>query len=365
MKTERTVAIRPCSTYDPAAVREAVEESWEVIGIPDLQDKLVLVKPNILSDKGPQKAVTTHPAVVEAVCSIILERGGKPVVGDSPAIQTPGFAPRQSGIREVCDRLSVPWVDFTKKTVTVYHGSESFTVASIATEADYIVNLPKMKTHQFMFYTGAVKNLFGLIPSLSKSPYHLRYRGKRKFARMILDLYQAVPVNIHIMDAIVAMEGPGPGNGTPKKVGAILASTDGLALDTAAVTIMGERPHDIPILAEALRRRVVHSINADDLTYPLSRPEDVAPKSYVRIKRSSPTHVPSLAVRILRSWFGKKQDPPPVIMNDACILCRKCEKICPADAISGSSSLTIDHGVCIRCYCCHEVCPADAIEIMS
>ncbi len=363
MDSEQYIAIQPCSSYEKSTVLKAVLTVWDTIGIPDLKGKKVLIKPNILSDKPAGKAVTTHPAVVEAVCKIILDRGGHPCIGDSPAIQGAGFLPKNCGIQEICERLEIPWVDFTEQTTTASHKSATFTVTKIIDEVDYIVNLPKMKTHQFMYFTGAVKNLFGLLPSLSKSPYHLRYSSKRAFARMILDLYQAIPVEIHIMDAVIAMEGPGPGNGTPKRVGAIIASKDGIALDTAVVTLMGEIPKEIPILKAAFESQMITSLDPKTFHYPLATPDEIRPDSYKTIKRSRDTSIFSVLTTQIRTWFTPKSTEVPVIEDLRCIRCSKCVQICPADAMSLTDSVVIDYSKCIRCYCCHEVCPVDAITI--
>ncbi len=357
-------------------VYRQTKKVWESLGIPDLTGKQVLVKPNILVDALPEKAVTTHPYLVEAVCRIISERGGSPMVGDSPGLQKTGFSPTRCGIAQVCERLDIPWVDFTAKTTTTVKNpaavcQQRFTVASAAVEADYIVNLPKMKTHQLMYTTGAVKNLFGLIPGISKSSFHLRYPNRDKFADMLLDLCETIPTEIHIMDAVIAMEGPGPGNGSPKSIGAIIAAKDPLALDLCVSYLMHESPPRIPILAHGYQRGLLSTLDHTKLEYIIDKPELYRPESFRRIERSG--IIPSLFTKVrsfLKPSSPGNDSPFPKISSEKCILCKACIEICPADALSlqmvpdtQEQRVIVDRASCIRCYCCHEVCPVHAVTI--
>ncbi|NIQ10345.1 MAG: DUF362 domain-containing protein, partial [Gammaproteobacteria bacterium] len=108
-------------------------------------------------------------------------------------------------------------------------------IAREALEADVIINLPKLKTHQMMGYTGAVKNMFGLVVGMRKVRLHLQAgTDKAFFALMLLELAERFIPALSIMDAVVGMEGNGPGNGDPVQLGALLASASPLALDTVA-----------------------------------------------------------------------------------------------------------------------------------
>ncbi len=378
MNEDLRVAIAGCDTYDLTAVTRETRTVWEALGMPDLKGATVLVKPNILTDAAAQKAVTTHPVLVEAVCRIIQEQGGSPIVGDSPGLQRSGFSPTACGIADVCTRLGVPWVDFTSETVTIRNPrgqvQRRFTVTSAVESADYIVNLPKMKTHQLMYATGAIKNLFGLIPGLSKSPFHLKYPQKEAFAHMILDLYQSIPTEIHIMDAITAMEGPGPSGGFPKRIGMIAASKNAIALDLSISYLMHEQPAALPILSCAYERGMISTLDHNDLIYPLARPQEFRPEHFSRIERDeTPKHgFVSVIGSHVKTLFSGSRAPAPRIVSERCILCRACVEICPADALSvepnpesGRDQIVVNTRDCIRCYCCHEVCPVRAIIVKS
>jgi uncharacterized protein (DUF362 family) len=113
-------------------------------------------------------------------------------------------------------------------------------VARELLDAEVIINLPKLKTHQMMGFTGAVKNMYGAVVGMRKVRLHL-HAGENPafFALMLLELAERFPPALSIMDAVVGMEGNGPGSGDPVRNGALLASPHALALDTAAISMVG------------------------------------------------------------------------------------------------------------------------------
>ena len=120
-----------------------------------------------------------------------------------------------------------------------------------------------------MYATGAVKNMFGTIPGLNKSPMHLYARSPENFAKLILSIYRVHVPEYSVMDGIISMEGAGPANGTLRQTGFLLASSSALALDRAEAILMGYDPKDIPILREAEREEK----GSTDAIYPLLDPE--------------------------------------------------------------------------------------------
>ncbi len=366
------VAIAACDRYDASLIRSTLEGMIDKAGFPDVKGKKILLKPNILSGSDPEKAVTTHPEVVRAVIQILKAREAAEIhVGDSPGVGNPDAAGKKCGIREVCDSEGVYWASFgTEIPVPCPEGKKQkqFYLTQISQQVDMIFTLPKMKTHEMMYYTGAVKNLFGLIPGLKKSRFHLNFPEKEDFAAMIVDLLETAKPVYAIMDGITAMEGPGPGSGYPRQVNLLFASSNAAALDWAAASVMGYECEDIPIFKEILDRGKWLSRPAD-IEYPGLDPADLVIRDYKR-------------VHILKdSGFFKKAVPPalfnavrnayvprPVFKASPCILCRKCVEICPAEALKPNTmdsrrKIEIDYKKCIRCYCCHEVCPVDAIAV--
>ena len=369
----KKVGIERCASYDPAEVHAALKKAVEIAGDLDVAGKTVLLKPNILSDSPPETAVCTHPAFLEAAIKLLWEKGAKRILaGDSPGIQGPGFSAKTSGLGDVIRKNNAEWVDFTagKTDLVCPDGKviKKFTLTNAVKEADIIISVPKLKTHQLMYFTGAMKNIFGLIPSIVKSTYHVRFPSRKAFAAMITDLNLAVKPAYALMDAVVGMEGPGPGSGDPRQIGLVLASSNLLAIDVAATTIIGYPPMEIPVNRDALVRALWLS-NLGEIEYPGLSPADVSIADYVKmpIKSSSSQLLDFILPRPLRK-LKDSFAPVPVINRDTCIRCGDCARICASKAISVDGDgkerkVSINYSSCIRCFCCHEICPVKAIEV--
>ncbi len=368
----KKVGVKECSSYDVNLVYNALSETIEMAGDFDVRGKRVLLKPNILSDTAPEKAVTTHPVFLEAAIKLVQEKGAEKIfVGDSPGFQPPGFNGRVSGLGPLAEKMGVKWADFTKgKTeISCPEGKvqKSFSVGGILKEVDCIINLPKLKTHQLMLFTGAMKNLFGLVPSLVKSPYHVRYPNRESFASMIVDLNLAVKADYALMDAVIGMEGPGPGSGYPRQIGLVLASSNLLAIDAAACGIIGYRLDDVPINKDALGRKYWLN-DFSEIDYCGVDIDSFTIHDYEKIPLKKENQLLGLVFpRLVQKRLLAKM-PRPLIQHEVCIRCGDCIKICGSKAMSFAEGkdrkkVHIDYKKCIRCYCCHEICPAHAIEI--
>ena len=128
------------------------------------------VFPNLLAGKSPEKAVTTHPEIVRQVIRLVQGTGAVVTVGDSPGLGKPENVARKCGIYDVVKATGARFASF-EESVPVQFGSGTFhqlEVSREAIETDVMINLPKLKTHQMMGYTGAVKNLFGLVVGMRK-----------------------------------------------------------------------------------------------------------------------------------------------------------------------------------------------------
>jgi uncharacterized protein (DUF362 family)/Pyruvate/2-oxoacid:ferredoxin oxidoreductase delta subunit len=365
-----TSAVR-CSSYSPSQLALSLREAVKLSGsLPDVKGKTVLLKPNILSASAPEKAVTTHPEFVKQCVLLFLELGAKEVLaGDSPGYHSSEAGGKKSGITEAVTNAGGKWVDFSDSiTVKNPEGKlvKSFNLASVIKKADVIVSLPKMKTHKLLYYTGAMKNIFGLVPGLQKASFHLRFSDRNLFARMIVDLNLAVKNVYSIMDGITAMEGEGPGSGNPRHAGVILASSNPLALDIAASSIMGYNPLDLPVIADALERKYWLG-SAYDFEVRGENIGSLVIKDFDRIKILK--DVSMFRDKMPRFFFNLLKQatiPRPVFDHGKCIECGYCVRICPAGALTlptgPDSRIHIDYKKCINCYCCHEICPAKAIS---
>lgn len=198
---------------------------------------------------------------------------------------------------------------------------------------------------------------------------HMRAPSPADFAAFILDLYGALLNGfgrdmqfLHIMDAVVGMEGEGPGpSGKPRKIGAVLVSQDAVALDYAALRLVNLDDQKVLMLREGFRRGYGAagpeevSIVGGDLSS--MRIDDFVPS---KVKLSGGVVWPMTSAT-LRNLFIDK----PVPRADACTLCYNCMKVCPVGAITktGEPVPHYDHRKCIRCWCCMETCPEAAIAI--
>ncbi|PKL23934.1 MAG: FeS-binding protein [Spirochaetae bacterium HGW-Spirochaetae-3] len=368
---EHSVAIVPCADYEVEPVRAAVADAVEKAGGLAVAGKTVLVKPNMLASADPERAVTTAPEMLRAVIRLLRAGGAARIlVGDSPAFQSGDAVGAKSGLKTVALEEGVEWLDFGDSVeVSVPDGRlvKRFAIARAAAEADLIISLCRLKTHSFMYFTGAAKNLFGVIPGLQKSAFHMRFPGKREFGSMLADLTLAVGPVFSIMDAVVAMEGPGPRNGTPRKVGLVLAGANPFAVDWVASSIVGYDPMDVPYLREAAGSAVYGFDSAAIRTVGAS-PESVRVNDFKlvpivdegRAARKGP----------LGRLLGNLAAPRPFFSRKRCALCGACVKICPAGALEivegrgRKRYVAVDYEKCLRCYCCHEVCPEDAIRLL-
>ncbi len=362
------VSIVRCPDYEPEAVETAVRQACDAARFPDAAGKTVLLKPNILRGAEPDKAVSTHPRCFAPPSATRSPEGpSRVLVGDSPAFQVGVAAFRKSGLLEASVEEGAEWVDFSDAVqVDNPEGRlvKSFTVARAAVEADILVSLCKLKNHTLMYYTGAMKNLFGCIPGLQKPQFHMRFPERARFGQMLTDLNLALKCEFSLMDAVVGMEGPGPSSGQPRGIGAILASRDPLALDCVACGIVGLDPRQVPNLEDALGRDAwVASVN--DIEVLGAGPDEIRIEGWKHIPRGGrglPRIPPALQNLIVgRPFFSKR----------ACIACGACVTICPGKALAlvpdaqakAQRRIKVDYEKCIRCYCCHEVCPEDAILV--
>lgn len=369
--TPARVAVIRCDVYDVDKIESGLARALELLGGIDAIVKArgetaagpLLVKPNLLAAEQPGSVAVTHHAVFEAVCRALRDGNRRMTYGDSPAIHSTAAAARSCGIRAAADRVGVEEVSFRESDRTVFEGGNQnkvFPIARACRDAAAIVNVAKLKTHGFMTMTAAVKNMFGCVSGLEKARFHARLEDPRQFARMIVDLCLYLSPPISIVDAIDAMEGNGPRNGSPFHIGAILVSTDPVAADTVGARLLGIDPAEVPTIAEGHGAGLGSMTNIELVGDPLPRPSR---KAVPARGKADLNILPRMAKNLLRRIWVQS----PVIDTGRCIRCYECVKICPTTP----KSIVVDaeryprhrYETCIRCYCCQETCPANAIAI--
>lgn len=361
----KKVVLRRCEEYDVELLEALIEDIYLGCGGPDPEGKKVLVKPNILTDDDPARCISTHPAVVEAMIRFLQHRGAEVAVGDSPAIHTKGFSASRSGIRGACERTGAEWAVFTEKPGSVKVGGQSIKIARAALDADLIISLPKFKTHELMYLTGAVKNTLGLVPGLQKAAQHAIHQDRDSFGRFLVDLNEAVLPHFFLIDGIMAMEGPGPGNGFPVRTGIIAGSTNPVALDVIVSRIAGYDPPEISTSRIAMERGIWLS-SEEEIDYEGPELSSVVKQDFLKVGiRKNGNIALQFVIRQIKPL--RKLEHRPVFISKNCIGCGKCIAICPMKALefhpTRKNRVLLTDSKCIRCFCCSEVCPSNAIEI--
>jgi uncharacterized protein (DUF362 family)/Pyruvate/2-oxoacid:ferredoxin oxidoreductase delta subunit len=363
------VALVSCSSYGAEDLAGAVRRSFDLISGPAVElepGTRVFVKINHLSPHSPpERAICTHPLFVREILRALLERKVRPTVGDDVNFGT-GAEFVDSGFRGVCSELGVPLVNlrkagFSRVPLNGRVLGEVY-VARPVLEADLVLNLPKLKTHSLTALTGAVKNMYGVIPYGLRLEGHRRFFRINEFSRMLVDVFSAVPRQLVIMDAVVGMEGEGPSGGAPKKLGLLISGTDGVAVDAVASRVVGFDPLGIFTTAEAQDR----GLGVADL----SRIEVVGAKleevACNDLRRSQ------AAIKLFRHWLpsllyaqasGQLILTPEVIPS-LCTACLDCLNACPAAAIGlVQDKAWVDEARCVHCLCCQEVCLHKSIRL--
>jgi uncharacterized protein (DUF362 family)/NAD-dependent dihydropyrimidine dehydrogenase PreA subunit len=359
------VSIVRCNSYDDAEF--GVKKSLKLIGGMDSfikpHDK-VLLKPNLLTSKPPEKAITTHPKIMEAVISIVKKAGGEVIVGDSAGGRGLTEAAYEvSGIKKVVEELGAKWINFDlagTHTLKIPNGKvlKEIPIAKPVMDADFVISLPKLKTHALTLYTGAIKNMYGAIPGGNKSLIHALTKSSERFSEALIDLYSVVPMHLSVMDGVVGMEGLGPHMGNPKKSNVIIASTDSLALDAVSSAIMGFTPSEIPMLRFAKERRR-GTIDLAKITILGESIENVK----IQFKKPYRLHKGLMFLPgVIRNRFVETPRLPYPVKRK-CNECKICEENCPVTAIKISGGPIFDYDKCIRCYVCHELCPEGGIKL--
>ena len=365
MPTEKSiVAIAECADYRDEDVLKALKKNFSVAGSIERfirpSDK-VFLKPNLLTTKGPDSAATTHPSIVRVLASMIRDIGAMVFIGDSPAGISKPIQQywKATGMAEVAEQTGARLVPFENKGVIerVVQGRKYYIAKAVA-EADIVINLCKMKTHGLTLFTGAVKNMFGVIPGFKKGEYHMIAPGVEDFSEILVDVFQASQPGLNIMDAVTAMEGNGPSSGMPKHVGYIAMSTDGVALDSVMSSIAGFQNGEIHTTRIASERGIGVS-SMDNIIVSGVSLEEMKQNSFhlpsVRIQQ----FLPDFLTKLLGHFIWVRPYPD----GERCQKCGLCIKNCPVKAMKSVDGFPeIDYSRCIKCFCCDEICPHDAIE---
>lgn len=320
----------------------------------------VLVNPNLLSARAPDKAVTTHPELVAAVASACLEIGADVLIGDSPGGVEKGLKRvwDNTGMSNISETTGARLVGFESGDVQeAAVGNRHYYLSRYAFDADFIISLPKLKTHVLTNYTGAIKNCYGFIPGLRKADYHKRNPDARSFSDVVVDVFSLVKPGLHIMDGGLAMEGDGPASGNARWLGYLFASVDGVAMDTSITSILGVGKRKIwPTEIASLRGLGCSDLSLIDRRGPAF--DNGIISDFKMPSNAYMNFIPSFAVKLLEPYLWVR----PAIDHVSCTMCMVCLDNCPQKVIfEKDGRLEFDYDNCIKCLCCHELCQYESV----
>ncbi|NMG21739.1 DUF362 domain-containing protein [Brasilonema bromeliae] len=271
-----SVSLIRATSYEREALRESLETLLEPLGGMAAfvkEGNRVLLKPNLLTGARPSKECTTRPELVYAVAQMVIEAGGKPFLGDSPAFGSAKGVAVANGYQPILEELNLPIIDFHgQRYQTVSEDFDHLLLCKEAMEADVVINLPKVKSHAQLVLTLGVKNLFGCVPGKMKAWWHMEAgKDANRFGEMLVETAKAIHPNLTILDGIIGHEGNGPSGGEPRPLGILAASPDVFALDRAMVQILNVPAEQVPTVAASIRLGLVGELN--NINFPHLHPD--------------------------------------------------------------------------------------------
>ncbi|MBU0951494.1 MAG: DUF362 domain-containing protein [Elusimicrobia bacterium] len=373
------ISIVRCSDYNAQKVEKAVREAVLLAGGIEKfikKGERVLLKPNLLAPKAPALAVTTHPEVLRAVIRLVKDAGATPFVGDSPGGTIVGSSGNKRalalldkywadcGMKKICEEEGAEIVSFETGGVEVFEfknrkGVPKINISKVALSFDSVINIPKLKTHGMVLYTGAIKNLYGCVPGLKKAEYHMQAVHPDVFSQILVDIFSVIKPKLAIMDGIIGMDGNGPSNGRIKNFGVIIAGGDNVALDAVSSMVIGLNRKEISAINIAGKQGLGEA-DIKKIEVVGEKLENVKQADFVRPSNSALKYFPQIFANIVSKLIWVL----PKINETKCTRCMTCVKSCPAKAIEmHGKNLRVDIKKCIKCMCCHELCTYGSIDI--
>ncbi|MGB0910652.1 MAG: DUF362 domain-containing protein [Nitrospirales bacterium] len=242
------------------SLRTVIERGFQELGVStaEIRGKKILLKPNLVETHIESSHINTHPLVVRAAIESFLSLGAREVVvGEGPGHRRDVLQIlEESGLGPILHEDRIPFVDLNEQTGYAVKNQGGWTDLATLTfpgvfhDVDWIVSMPKLKTHHWAGVTLSMKNMFGVMPGLyygwPKNVLH--HQG---IHQSILDIHATLKPHFAIVDGIVGMEGDGPIMGTPKSMGAIIMGRNFPSVDSTCARLMGIDPHKVPYLNAA------------------------------------------------------------------------------------------------------------------
>ncbi len=354
------VSIVRCKSYDKDLLFEALNKGISLIGGVETivkENSGVLIKPNLLSARKPDEAVTTHPEFIRAIIKVLKKRNCKISLGDSPSGYGSNLVEKiyeVTGMQSVCRQEGINLIKFDEAVMI-----DGIPVAKSILESDLVISVPKFKTHNITVLTGAIKNMFGAVTGLTKVEFHKRFPSPAEFSRFIARVFSLTKPGLSIADGIIAMEGEGPSGGRPRNLGVVVIGCDAVSVDAVLAHIANIPVKEITTIVEANRLGLGESdiSNIEVLGEDL---KEIAVKDFRLPCISVLMKLPRPVAKGIARFITFK----PHIDKRQCTMCNICVKSCPVSTIKERKGhLKIYYDKCINCMCCFEVCTFGAVKI--
>jgi len=365
LQNTQIVSIAKCERYEVDKIKISLEKllnPWGGIKNFISRNDIVLIKPNMLSPRPPEKGITTHPLFLRALIELILNAGGKPYIADSPAVPNFNLVSKKTGIKKIAEEMNIPLKEI-KESICVKNPNGFFKKIELGRdifEVDKIINLAKLKTHNLMILTLGVKNIFGVVPGRKKAEWHLKAGfNKLLFAQLLVEIYYLVKPHLTIVDGIISMEGNGPSSGDLRYTGLLFAGIDGVNVDRVISHVVGLKD-DLYIIKAAQKYNHLPQNFSEIQIEGIKSIDEIEIRNF-KFPPNIENIIPALSLpqKIARRFISK-----PKIINKNCNLWGNCMEVCPISAIYRlNNSLHIDYAKCVNCLCCQEICSYNAIKI--
>lgn len=367
------VSLVKCHDYEYDLVKNAIERSFQNLGGVEKYIKYgdkVLLKLNLLMKKRPEEATTTHPIFAKALAEILIRYGADVIIADSPGgpFNTSALKGvyRACGIEKIAEELNIK-LNYNTNSVNIKNKKglilKRITTIEVLNKVDKVISVSKLKTHGMMMFTGAVKNMFGIVAGLEKAEYHVRMPKIEDFSNTLVDICLAANPVLSFMDGIIGMEGAGPSAGDPRKIGAVIASTSPYHLDVVATSIIGLEPTKVPTIQRCVERGLCKG-NLEDIELKGEGIEKFIINDFIVPNIRSLDLLEGKLPKFVRNIVNGLMQPKPKFIHERCIGCGDCAKNCPPHVIDMTSKKpVVNLNGCIRCFCCQELCPVKAVDI--
>jgi len=351
------VMIHPATYQD---VSQAVKRAFELFPL-DVRSKKVLIKPNVLRASQPEESITTHPSVLRAVVEQVEMMGpASIIVGDNPGVFSYGANEEafiKTGLMEAAKGY---YQNIGNDAVKVDFNPDfmpTISVSRIILESEFIISVPRFKTHGLTIVSGGIKNSYGFLPGAQKARLHKAAGNPERFNEMVAEVFRIRVPDFFVLDGIVAMEGNGPASPDLRKINLILAADNAVALDSVIARMMGCDPGRLRFLQKA------KELGLGD--YDLKKIEIIGNMKAIPDFKLPPLGGEAVhGNKTIEELFNSKVILRPSIDQESCTSCSTCVNQCPVSALTmGDRFPIVDTNRCITCFCCQEICPSKSITL--